>query len=71
MPKYWQVNAMIDMIYNKKDIIILAGIRFNKSLPYQLILLIKDGAIVLIVLPNIALMTDQVCLSIIIFYCKF
>lgn len=34
MSKYWQVSIMIDMIHNKKDVIISAGTRFDKSLPY-------------------------------------
>ncbi len=70
MPKPWQVNAMIDTVYKKKDVIISAGTGSGKSLPYQLIPLIKEGAIVLVVLPTIALMTDQVCLLVITFYCK-
>lgn len=62
---------MIDMIYKKKDIVFSAGTESSKSLPYQLIPLIRDRVIVLVVLPIIALMTDQVCLPIIIFYYKF
>lgn len=34
MSKPWQVSIMIDMIHNKKDVIILAGTRFGKSLSY-------------------------------------
>lgn len=59
------------MIYNKKDVVILACSRFDKSLFYQLISLIKDKVIILIVLPTIALMTNQIYLPIIIFYYKF
>ncbi len=61
---------MIDTVYKKKDVVISAGIGSGKSLPYQLIPLIKEGAIVLVVSPTIALMTDQVCLLVITFYCK-
>ena len=68
--KPWQINIMINTVYKKKDIIISAGIRSSKSLPYQLIPFIKAKAIVLVVLPIIALMTDPVCLLIITFYCK-
>lgn len=46
------------MIHNKKDVVISAGTRTDKSLLYQLIRFIKDGAMVLVVLPTIALMTD-------------
>ena len=60
MLKPWQVSAMIDLIHNKKDIVISAGIRSDKSLLYQCISFIKYGAIVLIVLPTITLMTVQV-----------
>ena len=70
MSKLWQVNAMIDMVYKKKDIVISASTRFGKNLPYQLIPLIKEGAIVFVVLPTIILMTDQVYLLVITFYCK-
>ena len=61
MPKSWQVIAMIDMIHNKKNGVILAGTCSGKSLPYQLIPLIKDGVIVLDVLLIIILITDHVC----------
>ncbi len=70
MPKPWHVSAMIDTVYKKKDVVISAGTGSGKSLPYQLIPLIKEEAIVLVVLPTIVLMTNQVYLSIITFYCK-
>ncbi len=70
MPKPWQVSAIIDTIYKKKDVVISAITGSGKSLLYQLISLIKEKAIVLVVLPTIALMTNQVCLSVITFYCK-
>ncbi len=49
---------MIDTIYKKKDVVISASTRAGKSLPYQLISLIKERAIVLVVLSTIILMTD-------------
>ncbi len=70
MLKPWQFSVMINTVYKKKDVVISAGTRSGKSLPYQLIPFIKEEAIVLVVLPTIALMTDQVCLPVIIFYCK-
>lgn len=70
IPKPWQVNAIIDIIYKKKDVIILTGIGCGKSLPYQLISLIKESVIVFEIFPTIAFMTDQVYLPIITFYCK-
>lgn len=61
IPKSWQVSAIIEMIYNKKDIVISDSTSSSKNLFYQLISLIKDGAIVLVVLSTITLMTDRVC----------
>lgn len=58
MFKPWQVNAIIDIVYKKKNVVILAGIRSSKSLPYQLILLIREKVIVFMVLPTILLITD-------------
>ncbi len=58
MSKPWQVTAMIDTVYKKKDVVLSAGTGSGKSLPYQLISLIKEKAIVLVVLPTITLMTD-------------
>lgn len=59
-PKPWQVSVMVNVIYNKKDVVVSAGTGSGKSLPYQLIPLIKIGAIVLVISPTIALMNDQV-----------
>lgn len=70
MPKLWQVNVIIDTIYKKKDIVISASTRSGKSLPYQLISLMKEGAIVFVVLPTIVLIINQMCLPVITFYCK-
>lgn len=61
MPRPWQISAMINSIYNKKNVVISASKGSDKSLPYQLISLIKDGAMVLVVLPTIILITDQMC----------
>lgn len=60
MPKPWQIDVMINTIYEKKDIVVSAGTGSGKSLPYTLISLIKPSAIVLVLSPTIALMTDQV-----------
>lgn len=70
MPKLWQVSAIVDIIYKNKDVIISAGIGSGKNLPYPLILFIKGKAIILVISLTIALMTNQVCLPVIIFYCK-
>lgn len=61
---------MIDMIYIKKDVIISTSTESGKSLPYQLIPLIKKKAIVPVILPIISLMTNQVYLSVINFHYK-
>lgn len=67
MPKPWQVSIIIDMIHKKKKVVILAGIRSGKSLPYQLISFIREKAIVFVILLTIMLMTDQVYFPIITF----
>ena len=51
---------MFDIVNAQKDVVVLAGTGSGKSLLYQLIPLIKTNAIVLVVLPTIALMCDQV-----------
>lgn len=51
---------MLDTVYEKKDVVVSAGTGSGKNLPYQLIFLIKKEAIVLVVSPTIALMSDQV-----------
>lgn len=58
---------MINIIYKKKEVVISAGIGFDKNLLYQLIPFIREKAIILLVLSIIIHMTDQVYLSIIIF----
>lgn len=63
-PKPWQVSVMIDAIHDKRDIVVSAGTRSGKSLHYQLITLIKNSAIMLVLLPTNALMFDQVCQTI-------
>ena len=62
--KPWQVSVMLDVVYAQKDIIVSAGTGSDKSLPYQLIPLIKTNAIVLVISPTIALMCDQVCFTV-------
>ena len=59
-PKLWQISVMINAVYTFKDVVVSAGTGSGKSLPYQLIPLIKENAIVLVILPMIALMNDQV-----------
>ena len=59
-PKPCQVDVMINTIYGKRDIVVSAGTGSGKSLLYTLIPLIKPRAIVLVLLPTIALMNDQV-----------
>ena len=60
MPKPWQVDVIINTVYEQKDIVVSAGTGSGKSLPYTLIPLIKPAAIVLVLSPTIALMNDQV-----------
>lgn len=49
MPKLWQINTIFDMIYNKKNVVILTNISFDKNLLYQSILFIKNRVIVIVV----------------------
>lgn len=58
MPKPWQVNIIIDIIYKKNNIIILADKKSEKSLLYQLIPFIREEVIVWVILSTITLMTD-------------
>ncbi len=58
MLKPWQVSAIINTVYKKKDVVISASTRSGKSPLYQLIRLIKEKTIILVVLPIIVLMTD-------------
>ena len=60
VPKPWQVSVMLDAVYTQKDVVVLAGTGSGRSLPYQFIPFIKENAIVLVILPTIALMNDQV-----------
>ena len=64
VPKSWQISVMLDVVYTRKDVVVSAGTGSGKSLPYQLIPFIKEDAIVLVILPTIALMYDQVCITI-------
>lgn len=59
MPKPWQVSVMSDIVYENKDVVVSAGTGSGKSLPYQLLPLIKKDAIVLVISPTIALVADQ------------
>ena len=49
----------MDIMYDKKDVMISAKTRAGKSLIYQALLLINLGAIVLIITSTITLMKDQ------------
>lgn len=60
MSKLWQISIIITIIYNKKDIVISAGITFDKTLFHQLIFLIKDGDIVFVIVPAIVFMTNLI-----------
>ena len=62
--KPWQVSVMLDIVYTNKNVVMSAGTGSGKSLPYQLIFLINIDAIVLVILPKIALMSNQVCSTI-------
>lgn len=57
--KSWQVSLVVDITQAKKDVVVIAGISTNKSLPYQSIPIIIRG-IVLVVSSIIAFIEDQV-----------
>lgn len=59
--RFWQIDAVIDITKRKRDVCAITGINASKSLVYHSILVITGGS-VLVILPTIALMEDQVCI---------
>ena len=57
-PHPWQVSVITNIIYDKKDVFVIASINIGKSLNYLSISKVTGG-IVLIIFPTIALMEDQ------------
>lgn len=57
-PNPWQINGLLD-VKNGCDTVVLAGTGSGKSLLFQALLLIKKNAIVLVVMPTLALMENQ------------
>ena len=57
-PKPWQVNILYNILYLQMDVMISAGTKSDKSLPYILIFLILIGAIVFMVSLTITLMSN-------------
>lgn len=55
----WQVNVVLDITKYKRDVCAIAETNAGKSLVYQSIPVITGGS-VLVILPAIALMEDQV-----------
>ncbi len=60
--RLWQVGAIMDINKRKRDVCAIAGISVGKSLVYQSIPVVIGGS-VLVILPTIALMEDQVCIA--------
>ena len=58
----WQVGAVMDITKRKRDVCAIAGTNAGKSLAYQSIPVVTGGS-VLVILPTIALMEDQVCIA--------
>lgn len=54
----WQASVIVDLIYQIKNVFIIAGINAKKRLIYQKILKVTGG-IVLIISPTIAFIKDQ------------
>ena len=57
--RLWQVDAIIDITKRKKDVCTIANTNASKSFVYQLIPIVTGGS-VLVILPIIALIKDQV-----------
>lgn len=57
-PNLWQINGLLD-IKNGRNIVILAKTRLGKSLLFQVLSIIKINAIVLVIIPILALIKDQ------------
>ncbi len=49
----------MDIVYDKKDVMVSAGMTAGKSLIYQVVSLMNPGAIVLTITPTIALIENQ------------
>ena len=58
----WQVGAVVDITKRKRDVCAIAGTNSGKNLVYQSIPVITEGS-VLVILPAITLMVDQVCIT--------
>lgn len=58
-PKPWQVNVILNITVKKANTVVLASTNIRKSLLYQAILIVIPNAIVLVIIPTIALIKDQ------------
>ncbi len=58
----WQVGAVMDITKRKRDVCAIASTSANKSLVYQSILIITGGS-VLVILPTITFIEDQICIA--------
>lgn len=54
---FWQASVIVNLIYQKRDIFVIAETNARKSLTYQAISEVTRG-IILVVFPTIALMKD-------------
>ena len=57
-PDPWQIQGLLD-IKQGRDTVVMAGTGLGKSLVFQILPLITKDAIVLVVMPTLALMEDQ------------
>ena len=64
VPRQWQRHA-IQIVKAGHDVFIKAGTGSGKSLPFQAMALLNELAIVLVVCPTVALMHDQVHISVV------
>lgn len=65
--KPWQISAIMDITKCKKDVYAIIDTNAGKSFIYQAIPVVTRGS-VLVILPTIALMEDQVCIALKMLY---
>lgn len=57
-PNPWQINGLLN-VKNGRDTMVLAGIEFSKSLLIQALPIINKNTIVLVIIPTLTLMENQ------------
>ena len=57
--KPWQATVIMDIVYDKKDVMVTVETGVSKGLIYQTVFLINPGAIILKIISTITLIKDQ------------